>query len=271
MTVLSNILSYPFMVNAFIVGLLVSVCCALLGVSLVLRRYSMIGDGLSHVGFGALAVATVAGIAPLKLAVPVVVAAAFVLLRIRDNSKIKGDAAVALISTGSLAIGVMAVSVNSGINTEISNYMFGSILALDRSDVILSVVLSAAVILFFTVFYHRIFTVTFDETFAKATGLRTDLYNTLTALFTALTVVLGLRMMGALLISALIIFPPLTAMRICRTFKSVTICSLVLSVLSFGVGLVLSFLYGTPAGAGIVVTDLILFILFFAFAKILHR
>ena len=156
MTVLSNILSYPFMVNAFIVGLLVSVCCALLGVSLVLRRYSMIGDGLSHVGFGALAVATVAGIAPLKLAVPVVVAAAFVLLRIRDNSKIKGDAAVALISTGSLAIGVMAVSVNSGINTEISNYMFGSILALDRSDVILSVVLSAAVILFFAVFYHRI-------------------------------------------------------------------------------------------------------------------
>ena len=124
MTVLSNMFSYPFMVNAFIVGLLVSVCCALLGVSLVLRRYSMIGDGLSHVGFGALAVATVAGIAPLKLAVPVVVIAAFILLRIRDNSKIKGDAAVALISTSSLAIGVMAVSINSGINTEISNYMF---------------------------------------------------------------------------------------------------------------------------------------------------
>lgn len=271
MTALSNIFSYPFMVNAFIVGLLVSVCCALLGVSLVLRRYSMIGDGLSHVGFGALAVATVAGIAPLKLAVPVVVIAAFILLRIRDNSKIKGDAAVALISTSSLAIGVMAVSVNSGINTEISNYMFGSILALDSSDVVMSVILSAAVLLFFAFFYHRIFTVTFDETFAKATGLRTELYNTLTALFTALTVVLGLRMMGALLISALIIFPPLTAMRICRTFKSVTICSLMLSVLSFGVGLVLSFLYGTPAGAGIVVTDLVLFLLFCGVEKIQNR
>ncbi len=262
MTVLSNILSYPFMVNAFVVGLLVSVCCALLGVSLVLKRYSMIGDGLSHVGFGALAVATVMGIAPLKLAVPVVIAAAFILLRIRDSSRIKGDAAVALISTSALAIGVMTVSVNTGINTDISNYMFGSILALDSSDVRMSILLSVAVILFFLTFYHKIFAVTFDEVFAKATGVRTELYNTLIALFTALTVVLGLRMMGALLISALIIFPPLTSMRVCRNFKSVAVCSLILSVLSFGVGLVLSFLYGTPAGAGIVVTDLVFFLLF---------
>ena len=148
MTVLTEIFSYSFMVNAFVVGLLVSVCCALLGVTLVLRRYSMIGDGLSHVGFGALAIGTVAGIAPLKLAVPVVVAAAFLLLRISGNGKLKGDAAIALISTSSLAVGIMAVSMNGGINTDISNYMFGSILALSRSDVIMSIVLSAAVIVF---------------------------------------------------------------------------------------------------------------------------
>lgn len=262
MTVLSELFSYPFMVNAFIVGLLISVCCSLLGVSLVLKRYSMIGDGLSHVGFGALAIATVAGIAPLKLAVPVVIAAAFILLRINDSGKIKGDAAIALISTSSMAIGVMAVSVNSGINTDISNYMFGSILALSRSDVIMSICLSTVVILFFLLFYNRIFAVTFDETFSKATGVKADLYNTMIALFTALTVVLGLRMMGALLISALIIFPALTAMRVCRTFRSVTVCSLILSIFSFAAGLILSFLYGTPAGAGIVVTDLVFFIIF---------
>lgn len=262
MTQLSDFLSYPFMVNALIVGLLVSVCCALLGVSLVLRRYSMIGDGLSHVGFGALAVATVVGIAPLKLAIPVVIAAAFVLLRISESGRIKGDAAIALISTSALAVGVMAVSMNSGINTDISNYMFGSILALTRSDVVMSVVLAAVVLLFFLFFYQRIFAVTFDEAFARATGVRAGLYNTLTALFTALTVVLGMRMMGALLISALIIFPPLTAMRVCRSFKAVTVCSLILSVFSFTAGLLLSFLYGTPAGAGIVVTDLVFFFLF---------
>ncbi len=262
MTQLSGFLSYPFMVHALIVGLLVSVCCALLGVSLVLRRYSMIGDGLSHVGFGALAIATVAGMAPLALAIPVVVLSAFVLLRISEKSKIRADAAIALISTGALAIGVMAVSMNSGINTEISNYMFGSILALSHSDVVLSVILAVIVLLFFIFFYHRIFAVTFDETFAKATGVRAGLYNTLTAMFTALTVVLGMRMMGALLISALIIFPPLTAMRVCRTFRTVTVCSLILSLFSFTAGLLLSFLYGTPAGAGIVVTDLVFFALF---------
>lgn len=151
--------------------------------------------------FRCAAVATVAGIAPLKLAVPVVVAAAFILLRVSGNGKLKADAAIALISTSSLAIGIMAVSVNGGINTDISNYMFGSILALSRSDVVMSAVLSAAVILFFTLSYHRIFAVTFDETFAKATGVRADLYNTMVALSTALTIVLGLRMMGALLIS----------------------------------------------------------------------
>ncbi len=268
---LTEIFSYPFMVNAFVVGSLVSVCCALLGVSLVLKRYSMIGDGLSHVSFGALAVGTVMGLAPMKVALPVVIVAAFLLLRISDNSKIKGDAAIALISTGSLAVGVMAVSMGDGINTDISNYLFGSILALSDSDVVMSVVIFAAVLLFFLLFYYRIFAVTFDETFARATGVRTGLYNTLIAVFTALTVVLGLRMMGALLMSALIIFPPLTAMRMCRTFWSVTLCSLVLSLLSFTAGLAMSFLYGTPTGAGIVVTDIVFFLVFAAAAAVRSR
>ena len=175
MTVLSDLFSYPFMVNAFVVGLLVSVCCALLGVTLVLRRYSMIGDGLSHVGFGALAVATVAGIAPLKLAVPVVVAAAFILLRVSGNGKLKADAAIALISTSSLAIGIMAVSVNGGINTDISNYMFGSILAMSAEDVRLSVILAGIVLVLYLLFYNKIFAVTFEETFAQATRVKANL------------------------------------------------------------------------------------------------
>ena len=194
MTQLSGFLSYPFMVHALIVGLLVSVCCALLGVSLVLRRYSMIGDGLSHVGFGALAIATVAGMAPLALAIPVVVLSAFVLLRISEKSKIRADAAIALISTGALAIGVMAVS--SEQRHQYGDFELSvrqSILALSHSDVVLSVIPAVIVLLFFIFFYHRIFAVTFDETFAKATGVRAGLYNTLTAMFTALTVVLGMR------------------------------------------------------------------------------
>ena len=255
MTVLSDLFSYPFMVNAFVVGLLVSVCCALLGVTLVLRRYSMIGDGLSHVGFGALAVATVAGIAPLKLAVPVVVAAAFILLRVSGNGKLKADAAIALISTSSLAIGIMAVSVNGGINTDISNYMFGSILAMSAEDVRLSVILAGIVLVLYLLFYNKIFAVTFDETFAQATGVKANLYNTLIAVLTAVTIVLGMRMMGALLISSLIIFPALTSMRVCRTFRSVIINSAVISVLCLVIGIAISYVWATPAGASVVIVN----------------
>ena len=166
--------------------------------SLVLKRYSMIGDGLSHVGFGALAIASALGLAPLAVAVPVVVLAAVLLLRLSQNSKIKGDAAIAMISSSALAIGVVVISVTTGMNTEVSSYMFGSVLSLSRSDAVLSVILSIAVLLAFTLLYPRIFAVTFDETFSRATGVRTDAYNTLIAVLTAVTVVLGMRMMGAL-------------------------------------------------------------------------
>ena len=211
---LIEMFSYPFMVRAILVGVMVALCSALLGVSLVLKRYSMIGDGLSHVGFGALAIAAAANVAPLIFAIPVVVLAAVLLLRISGSSKIKGDAAIALISTSALAIGVMVISMMTGMNTDVYNYMFGSILAMSSSDVELSVILSAVVLVLFVLFYHKIFAITFDETFAMATGVKANLYNTLIAVLTAVTIVLGMRMMGALLISSLIIFPSVPFLRL---------------------------------------------------------
>ena len=194
-----NMFSYHFMQRALIVGVLVSLCAALLGVSLVLKRYSMIGDGLSHVGFGALAIASAFNLAPLAVAVPTVVVAAVLLLRLSRSSKVNGDAAIAMISSSALAIGVISVSLTSGMNTEVSSYMFGSVLSLSRSDAVLSVILSIAVLALFVLFYPRIFAVTFDETFSRATGTKTEAYNMLLAVLTAVTVVLGMRMMGALL------------------------------------------------------------------------
>ena len=260
--ILTEIFSYPFLVRAVIVGLLVSLCASLLGVSLVLKRYAMIGDGLSHVGFGALAVATALNAAPLTVSIPVVVFAAFLLLRMSENSKIKGDAAIALISTGSLAIGVVIISFTTGSNADVCNFMFGSILAMSKSDVTLSVALAITVFVLFILFYNKIFAVTFDETFAKATGVKAGAYNMLIAFLTAITIVLGMRMMGALLISSLIIFPALTSMRLCKTFRSVTICSAIVSVLCFFIGIVASYMYETPTGASVVIVNIIVFFAF---------
>ena len=259
MSELMQMLSYHFMQRALIVGVLVSLCAALLGVSLVLKRYSMIGDGLSHVGFGALAIATALHLAPLAVAVPVVMAAAVLLLRLSESRRIKGDSAIALISSSALAIGVVSVSVTTGMNTEVSSYMFGSILSLSRSDAVLSVILSAAVLVLFIAFYPRLFAVTFDESFSKATGVKTGLYDTLLALLTAVTVVLGMRMMGALLISSLIIFPALSAMRVCRSFRGVILCAAGISVSCFLLGTVASYFLETPTGASIVLANLLAF------------
>ncbi len=257
---LAELFSYPFIVRAVIVGILVSLCASLLGVSLVLKRYSMIGDGLSHVGFGSLAVATAMNVAPLSVSVPVVVLAAFLLLKLTENSKIKGDAAIALISTSSLAIGVIVISLTTGMNTDVCNYMFGSILAMSKSDVKLSIALSAVVLVLFVVFYNKIFAITFDETFAKAIGMKTNLYSMLIALLTAITIVLGMRIMGVLLISSLIIFPALTSMRVCKKFKTVTISSAIVSAVCFFAGIVISYVFATPTGASIVVVNIIAFI-----------
>ena len=271
MKVILEMLSYPFLVRALVVGVLVSLGAALLGVSLVLKRFSMIGDGLSHVGFGALAVASALGLAPLAVAVPVVVAAAVFLLRLRKSSRVKGDAAIAIISSSALSIGVITVSLTTGMNTEVSSYMFGSVLSLSRGDSVLSVVLSLAVLALFVLLYPRIFAVTFDEDFSRATGTNTELYNTLLAVLTAVTVVLGMRMMGALLISSLIIFPALTAMRVFGTFRSVTICAAVVSVVNFLLGMVLSYVLETPSGASVVVVDLVVFLLFCGVQRIQCR
>ncbi|MBP9659353.1 MAG: metal ABC transporter permease, partial [Proteocatella sp.] len=233
-----------------------------LGVSLVLKRYSMIGDGLSHVGFGALAIATATNWAPLTVSIPLVLAAAFFLLRLSEDSRIKGDSAIALISTGSLAIGVMVISMTSGMNIDVYNYMFGSILAINSTDVILSVILSSVVLVLYLFFYSRIFAVTFDESFAKATGINAGMYNMLIALLTAVTIVLGMRLVGALLISSLIVFPAITSMRLFKSFRSVVISSAVISVVTFLTGIMASYIYATPAGASVVTFNIILFFVF---------
>lgn len=270
-SMLGQLFSYAFIVRAVIVGGLVSLCAALLGVSLVLKRYSMIGDGLSHVGFGALSVALAMNVAPLKVSIPVVVIAAFLLLRLSETSKIKGDAAIALIATSSLAIGVIVTSLTTGLNVDIYNYMFGSILAISKSDVYMSVALSIIVIVLFALFYNKIFAVTFDENFAKATGTNTNIYNMLIAFLTAITIVVGMRIMGTMLISSLIIFPALTSMRIFKSFKGVVISSAFVSIICFIVGISISFQFSLPAGASVVVTNIGLFAIFFIIGKFLKR
>ncbi len=271
MTLLREMLSYTFLVRALLVGGLTSLCAALLGVPLVLKRYSMIGDGLSHVGFGALAIAAALNAAPLSVAIPVVVAAAFLLLRLSASGRVKGDAAIAMISTGSLAVGVIVISLSTGMNTETSNYLFGSILSMSEGDVRLSLGLTAAVLLLFIVFYHPIFAVTFDETFARATGKRAGAYNALLALLTALIVVVGMRMMGALLISGLVIFPALSAMRLCREFKHVIISAAVLSLVCFVIGTAASFALAIPTGASVVCVDILALLGCFGLGRLRER
>ena len=258
-----EIFNYSFMVNAIIVGVLIAVCCALLGVVLVLKRYSMIGDGLSHVGFGALSIAAVLNIsAPLYVALPVVILAAYFLLRITEKGKVNADAAIALISSSALAIGVFVASVN-GTNIDLQQYMFGSILAVTKGDILISAVLTVCVLLVFVLFYNKIFAVTFDESFARATGIRSSIYNVAVSVLTAITIVVGMRMLGTLLISALVIFPALTSMRICKRFKSVVITSVFVSVACVIAGLFTSYYFeNIPVGATIVIYNLGVFIVF---------
>ena len=271
MKLLLSMFAYPFIVRAFVVGILVSLCASLLGVPLVLKRYSMIGDGLSHVSFGALSVAVACGFAPLWFSIPVVVIAAFILMHVAEKSRVSADAMIAVFSASALAIGVIVTSLTTGMTTDVDSYMFGSILAMSRSDVILSVTLALCVLALYILFYHKLFSVTFDESFARATGVRVGTYKTILSVLTALTVVLGMRMMGALLISSLIIFPALTAMRVFGTFRSVTICAAVVSVVNFLLGMVLSYVLETPSGASVVVVDLVVFLLFCGVQRIQCR
>ncbi len=269
--IINDFLAYDFLKKALIVGLLVSLSASLLGVSLVLKRFSMIGDGLSHVGFGAISIAAALNIAPLKLSIPIVVIAAFLLLKLSKNSKINGDAAIALISSSALAIGVFINSLSTNIKSDLSTYMFGSILAISNDDLIISIILSFFVITLFIIFYNKIFSITFDEAFSSATGINSDFYNMLIALLTAITTVIGMRLMGALLMSSLLIFPSLSSMRVCKSFKSVVISSAVFSSICFILGLCLSYKIFTPAGSTIVIINLIVFFISFIIGKIFKK
>lgn len=268
---------FPFVRHALIVGILVALCASLLGVTLVLKRYSYIGDGLSHVAFGAMTVATVMSVSNSMIVVlPITVLSAILLLRMGQNTKIKGDAALAMISVGSLAVGYLLLNVfstSSNVSGDVCATLFGStrFLTLSNTDVITCVVLAILVIALYLVFYHKIFAVTFDETFAKTSGVPAGAYNLLIATVTAVVIVLAMRLVGSLLITALIIFPALSAMRLFKNFKSVVLCSAALSVVCAILGLCVSILAETPAGATIVLADLFAFLLCFVIGKLLKR
>ena len=270
---LTRYLAYPFVRYALVVGVLIALSSSLLGVTLVLKRYSYIGDGLSHVAFGAMAVATVLKLSNhLALILPLTVLAAILLLRSGQNAKIKGDAAIAMLSVGALAMGYLLMNIfgtASNLAGEISTTLFGSttILTLTMQDVILCLILSALVVAMFIVFYHRIFAVTFDETFARAVGIRAGAWNLLIAVMIALVVVLAMNLVGALLVSALVIFPALSAMRVFQSFRAVTICSVILSVVCALAGILISILAGTPVGSTIVAADIVAFVLCFLLGK----
>lgn len=264
---------YPFVRYALIVGVLIALCSSLLGVTLVLKRFSFIGDGLSHVAFGAMAVASVLNFTNNMIFIlPVTVICAVLLLRTGQNTKIKGDAAIAMISVGALAIGYLLMNLFStgpNLSGDVCSTLFGStsILTLTKGQVVLCSVLSVIVVVVFIMFYQKIFCVTFDETFAKATGMKTDFYNLLIAVITAVIIVLAMNLVGSLLISALVIFPALSAMRVYKTFFCVTICSVVLSVFCAAIGILLSILAGTPVGSTIVAIDIVAFMISCAVGK----
>ena len=269
-------MEYPFVRYALIVGTLIALCSSLLGVTLVLKRYSFIGDGLSHVAFGAMAIASIFNLASDTIFVmPVTIIVAILLLRSGQNAKIKGDAAIAMLSVGALAIGYLVLhlfSTSANIAGDVCSTLFGStsILTLSQMEVWLCVIMSIVVILIFIVFYNKIFAVTFDENFAKATGVKADKYNLLIAIVIAIIIVLGMNLVGSLLISALIIFPALSAMRMFLNFRSVIICSAVISVSCALIGIMISILFSTPVGSTIVIADMVVFFISCGVGKILR-
>ncbi len=267
-------LSMPFVRNALIVGVLISLCSSLLGVTLVLKRLSYIGDGLSHVAFGALAIAAVVSLTNTMIIVlPVTIAVAVLLLQTGQNTSIKGDASIAMLSVGSLAVGYLLMNIfstSSNISGDVCTTLFGStsILTLSTKEVKLCMILSAVVIVAFVLCYNKLFAVTFDEDFSKASGLNVKLFNICIAVIIAVIIVLAMNLVGSLLISALIIFPALSAMRVCKSFFSVTLCSAILSTCNAFIGMIISILAGTPVGSTIVAVNLALFIIFFIVGKI---
>ncbi|MGN0551584.1 MAG: metal ABC transporter permease [Acutalibacteraceae bacterium] len=270
-------LQYPFVQYALIVGILIALCSALLGVPLVLKRFSFIGDGLSHVAFGALAIATVLKLTNNMLIIlPVTVICAVILLRTGQSEKIKGDAAIAMLSVGALGLGYLLLNifpVSTNITGDVCSTLFGStsILTLSGLDVWVCIAMSVIIIAVFIILYNRIFSVTFDPGFAAATGTNASAYNLLIAVITAVVIVLAMNLVGSLLISALIIFPAMSAMRIFKSFKSVIICSGIVSVICAALGLLISIIAGTPVGATVVAVNIFNFLLFFALGMFINN
>lgn len=256
-----NALAYPFMSRAIVVGVLVSLCASLLGVILVLKRYSLIGHGLSDVGFASLSLAMAVGVSPVLVATPLVIIASFIIMYVSQSKKINGDVAIGIFSTSALAFGVIVTALSEGFNMDVYSYMFGSILAMSQTDVTMSIILSVVVLSIFAVFYNRLFIVTADEDFAKAIGVNITFYQFLISFLTALTVVIGMRMMGTLLISSLIIFPAIIAKKFVRSFKYLVILSAFFSIICFLCGMLISFLFNLPTGAGIVLVNIITLLL----------
>ena len=276
-TLVDYFVKYPFVRYAFAVGLLIALCSSLLGVTLVLKRFSFIGDGLSHVAFGAMAVAAITGLTnKMVIILPVTLLSAILLLRTGQNTKIKGDAAIAMISVGALAIGYMLMNLfpsSANVSGDVCSTLFGStsILTLKKSDVTLCVIMAVIVIAVFLLFYNKIFAVTFDESFCKASGVNANAYNLIIAMITATIIVLAMNLVGSLLISALIIFPALSAMRVFRSFRGVILCSAVISVLCAAIGIMLSILFSTPVGSTIVTADILVFLIFCGISAVLGK
>lgn len=266
-----NSLSEPFMYRALIVGLLISLCAALLGVILVLKRYSLIGHGLSDIGFASIALALVFGLPPLTLSLPIVTLCSFLIMFISQKNGGKGDTAIGVVSTSSLALGILIMYFNKGINTNPTDYLFGSIMAVTDTDLYLSIGLCICVVLIFILFFNRLFMVTYDEIYAKSCKINVTFYHFLISMLTALTIVVGMRMMGTLLISSLIIFPTISAKRLVRSFGGVVITSGIISIICFFLGLMMSYILDIPVGATIVMMNVIVMIFSFIFSKILKR
>jgi len=252
-------LNYDFMLNALVAGIAISLCAALVGVTLVLRRNAMISDGLSHTAFASFALATAFGFAPLYFSLPIVILSSYFILHLSRSPRFRGDSAIAVLSASSLALGTAATSLSSGINIDFYNYLFGSVLAISQTELIFSLVLVALVLLFYIFAYHHIFAITFDQDFAKSIGLNTNLYDTIFAIICSIVIVLGMRLLGALLISSLVVFPTVTAMRFAKTFRGVVLSSTIISVVCFILGLTASFYLATPAGASVVIANLLAF------------
>lgn len=263
--------NYEFMIRAFIVGILLSISSSLIGTSLVLRHNSMIGDGLSHVGFGTFAVATVLGIPTLKFSIPIVIIISFLILKVNDNKKISGDSLIAIISTASLAFGTFVISIKKGINTDINNYLFGSILSITKEDVVLSIVIITFVILLFIFSYNKIFAITFDEKFAKSIGINTNFYNIIFSVLCSIIVVIGMKLIGSLLISSLIVFPTISSKQIFKKYKSVVLSSIIISVLTFIIGLTFSYYHEIPTGSTIVIVNVILLLILKIIARFIKK